>query len=114
MDQCLFCRMVAGEIPTDIVHDDDDVLAFRDIAPQAPVHVLVIPKVHAATLADLVATSSATSAAWLAAIPAVAGDLGLIGSGYRTVVNSGDDGGQTVDHVHAHVLGGRAMTWPPG
>jgi histidine triad (HIT) family protein len=111
---CLFCRIVDGEIPADVVFSNDDVLAFRDIDPQAPQHVLVIPTLHAATLGDLVREEPQAAAAWLAAIPLVAGELGLTASGYRTVVNTGGDGGQTVDHVHAHVLGGRALTWPPG
>lgn len=111
---CLFCRIVEGEIPADLVFRNDDVLAFRDIDPQAPVHVLVIPTLHASSLAELVRDEPQAAAAWLAAIPAVAQELGLTLSGFRTVVNTGGDGGQTVDHVHAHVLGGRALTWPPG
>lgn len=114
MSECLFCRIVDGEIPSDVVFRNDDVLAFRDIDPQAPQHVLVIPTLHAATLAELVREEPQAAAAWLAAIPVVADELGLRTRGYRTVVNTGVDGGQTVDHVHAHVLGGRSLTWPPG
>jgi histidine triad (HIT) family protein len=114
VSDCLFCRIIDGEIPANVVFSNDDVLAFRDIDPQAPEHVLVIPTLHAATLGDLVRDEPQTAAAWLASIPAVAALLGLLPNGYRTVVNTGSDGGQTVDHVHAHVLGGRAMTWPPG
>ncbi len=114
MSECLFCRIVDGEIPADVLFRNDDVLAFRDIDPQAPQHVLVIPTLHAATLVELVREEPQAAAAWLAAIPVVADELGLGAHGYRAVVNTGVDGGQTVDHVHAHVLGGRSLTWPPG
>ncbi len=111
---CLFCRIVAGEIPSDVVHEDASVLAFNDIAPQAPVHQLVIPKRHIVSAADL----SEADAELLGRLFAVAADLaaraGLVEPGYRVVTNVGADGGQSVDHLHFHLLGGRAMTWPPG
>lgn len=109
---CLFCRIVAKEIPANIVAETATALAFRDIAPQAPVHVLVIPKQHVASL------DAVTDASMLAEITMlaqrVARELGIAESGYRAVMNTGDDGGQTVHHLHLHVLGGRAMKWPPG
>jgi histidine triad (HIT) family protein len=108
---CLFCAIVAGDVPAGIVHSDDDVIAFRDINPQAPTHVLVVPRVHVADL-DEAATDPKLSAALLAGIRSVAALQGL--TEYRTVFNTGRQAGQTVFHVHAHVLGGRAMTWPPG
>jgi histidine triad (HIT) family protein len=113
-ETCVFCRIVAGELPAEVVHDSPDALAFRDLAPEAPIHVLVVPKTHAATLAALTATDPDQGGRWLQQIPEVAADLGLDTDGYRVVVNTGDHGGQTVDHLHAHILGGRRMTWPPG
>lgn len=110
---CLFCRIVAGEIPTDVVRGDAGTLAFRDIAPQAPTHVLVITREHYPDAAALVAADPGLAAELLAGATAVAAELGLA-EGYRVVLNTGRDGGQTVGHVHAHVLGGRALSWPPG
>lgn len=111
---CLFCRIAAGEIPADIVWESDGVIAFRDISPQAPVHVLVIPRHHLADVTDLAGADAAVAAELVAAAAAVALAEGLSTSGYRVVLNTGPDAGQTVHHVHAHVLGGRALTWPPG
>jgi histidine triad (HIT) family protein len=113
-EECLFCRIVAGDIPADVVAETDTVLAFRDIAPQAPVHVLVIPKSHHDTVAALVAADAAAVGDLVAAATAVADAEGLAGTGWRLVANTGADGGQAVGHVHLHVLGGRVMTWPPG
>jgi histidine triad (HIT) family protein len=115
---CLFCRMVAGEIPADVVHQTDRVLAFRDINPQAPTHVLVIPKEHHRNIAELAGDPQLLGEVVTAA-HAVATQEGLVqdgGSepGYRVVTNTGSESGQSVDHVHLHVLGGRRMTWPPG
>lgn len=112
MTDCLFCKMVAGDIKPDVVYEDDTVLAFRDIGPQAPVHVLVIPKRHVATLNDLDDTQLAGQL--LQAAARVAKQEGLAESGYRTVFNCNSDGGQTVFHLHLHLLGGRQMAWPPG
>jgi histidine triad (HIT) family protein len=118
VSDCLFCRMVAGEIPADVVHETDRVLAFRDINPQAPTHVLVIPKEHHRNLAAL----AASDAELLAAVALVAGTVaeqeglardGGMEPGYRVVTNTGPDAGQSVDHVHLHVLGGKPMGWPP-
>ena len=114
---CLFCKIVNREIPADIVHETDDTLAFRDISPQAPVHVLVIPKVHAATMPDLIATENGEALAGklMAAVAAVADKEGLWpGDGFRTVLNAGERAAQSVFHVHAHVLGKRMLGWPPG
>jgi histidine triad (HIT) family protein len=112
-EECLFCRIVSGEIPGDVVHESDTTLAFRDIEPQAPTHVLVVPKVHLPTIAALGAAEPAVLADLVAAADAVAEQEGL-GSGYRLVFNTGPDAQQSVLHVHGHVIGGRSMGWPPG
>lgn len=113
MDGCLFCRIVAGEIPATVVYENDRLVAFRDIGPQAPTHVLVIPREHHEDIAALVAADPGLSGELMAAAVAVAQQEGL-DAGYRLVLNTGSDGGQTVDHVHVHVLGGRHLAWPPG
>ncbi len=113
MADCLFCSIAAGDIPADIVLSNDHVIAFRDIAPQAPVHVLVIPKEHHANVGELANQAPQTAAHVLQAAKEVAEAQG-IGDGYRLVFNTGADAGQTVFHVHAHVLGKRDLTWPPG
>ena len=113
MSDCLFCKMVSGDIKPDVVYEDDQVLAFRDIRPQAKVHVLVIPKQHIATLDDFPAEETALGSALLRAVGKVANIEGLL-SGYRTVINCREDGGQEVYHLHLHVLGGRRLSWPPG
>lgn len=112
MSDCLFCRMVSGEIKPDTVFENEQVLAFRDIRPQAPVHVLVIPKRHVPTLNEL--DDPGLMAELLSAVQSVARQEGLAESGYRTVVNCRQDGGQEVYHLHLHVLGGRRLGWPPG
>jgi len=111
---CIFCRIARGELPANVVLETPDVLAFRDVHPQAPVHVLVIPKRHLASLADLEPTDGALAGALLTAAAEVARQAGLEDGGYRVVTNIGEDGGQSVSHLHLHVLGGRAMGWPPG
>ncbi|HEY0358435.1 MAG TPA: histidine triad nucleotide-binding protein [Mycobacteriales bacterium] len=113
-DQCLFCRIVAGEIPATVVRDDTDTLAFRDVDPKAPVHVLVIPKAHHPDAAAVLAADPGLLTRIYATAVAVAGDEGIAESGYRAVFNTGPDGGQTVHHAHLHLLGGRGLTWPPG
>ena len=112
MTICLFCKMVDGVIKPDVVYEDDTVLAFRDINPQAPVHILIIPKVHIATLNDLDDTLLAGQLLQTAA--KLAKREGLSEDGYRTVFNCNKKGGQEVYHLHLHLLGGRQMTWPPG
>lgn len=111
---CLFCKIVAGDIPADVVHETDTTLAFRDLQAQAPVHVLVIPKQHHPTAGALVEADPAVLADMIAAARDVAVAEGIAQSGYRLVVNTGADGHQTVFHAHVHVLGGRSMGWPPG
>ena len=119
MTDCLFCRMVAGEAPADVVHETDRVLAFRDINPQAPTHVLVIPKEHHPTAGALAAVDPGLLGDVVSAAHAVARQEGLVSDdgsepGYRLVTNTGPAAGQTVRHVHLHVLGGRGLGWPPG
>ena len=110
---CLFCRIVARDVPATVVHETDRTVAFRDVAPQAPTHVLVVPRAHHADVEALVAADPALAGEVLAAAVAVARQEGLTG-GHRLVVNTGADGGQTVAHLHVHVLGGRGLGWPPG
>lgn len=112
--KCLFCRIVAGEIPADVVLETDTILAFRDIAPKAPTHVLVIPKAHVVSIAEADDDHAALLGEVLIAARDVAAREGIREAGFRTVLNSGPDGGQEVFHLHAHVLGGRALSWPPG
>ena len=111
-DTCLFCRIVRKEIPATIVMENDHIVAFRDIDPKAPTHVLVVPKTHVATLDD--ATDARMLGELQLAAAAVARKEGLVAGGYRTVVNCGAGAGQTVFHVHLHLLGGRKLSWPPG
>ena len=110
---CLFCRIVAGEVPADVVHRTDTTVAFRDLEPQAPTHVLVVPRRHEPDAAALAAAEPTVLVDLVAAAAAVAEQDGLAG-GYRLVFNTGPDAQQTVFHVHLHLLGGRSMGWPPG
>lgn len=112
-DDCLFCRIVAGEIPAAVVIDNDKAMAFRDIDPKAPTHVLVIPHAHHATVAELAQAPEDLTAVMRVAA-AVADTEGIADGGWRLVFNTGEAAGQSVHHVHGHVLGGRALTWPPG
>jgi histidine triad (HIT) family protein len=114
MADCLFCRLVRREIPASIVYEDDSVLAFNDISPQAPTHVLVIPKRHIETLNDLEAGDDALMGELVRRAAAIAAERGLSAKGFRTVFNTNREAGQTVFHIHLHLLGGRSMTWPPG
>lgn len=111
---CLFCRIVAGEVPADRVHEDAEVIAIRDIAPRAPTHILLLPRRHIASALELTDADAAT----IGRLYAVAADLaraeGIADAGYRLVTNVGRWGGQTVDHLHVHLMGGRSFTWPPG
>ena len=113
-DRCLFCRIANGEIPAKKVHEDDDVVAFNDITPQAPTHVLVIPRRHLPDVGSLALEAPEEVAPLFAAVRAVAEQEGIDGSGYRSVFNTGAGAQQSVFHAHVHVLGGRAMTWLPG
>ncbi len=111
---CLFCRIVAGEIPSTKVEEDEAVLAIRDIAPRAPTHILVLPKRHIASAADLVAADGGLLGGIFAMAAGIARSEGITEAGYRIVTNVGTWGGQTVDHLHFHLLGGRPFDWPPG
>ena len=112
--QCLFCRIVTGEIPADIVWSDQDLLAFRDINPQAPTHLLLIPRKHIASVSDLSAEDAEAMGKLFLAAKELAQEEGIEEGGYRMVVNAGPDAGQTVFHIHLHLMGGRGMRWPPG
>ena len=114
MTDCVFCKIVAGEIPGEIVYQDDQVVAFRDINPQAPTHVLVVPRRHIATINDLQEADAEVVGRLYLAAAAVARQEGIDQRGYRTVMNCNADAGQAVFHIHLHVLGGRALGWPPG
>jgi len=112
MSDCLFCKMAKGEVKPDVVYQDESVLAFRDINPQAPVHILVIPKKHLETLNDL--EENELAGRLLKVAVQLAEQEGVAESGYRTVINCNEQGGQEVRHLHLHLLGGRQMSWPPG
>ena len=114
MAECLFCKIVAGQIPATIVFQDDHVVAFKDITPRAPTHVLIVPRRHIASLNDLGAGDDALVGEMVRAAAAIATEQGLADRGYRTVFNCNADAGQTVFHIHLHLLGGRTMAWPPG
>ncbi len=114
MTDCLFCKIATGEMSTDLVYEDDEFVAFRDINPQAPTHVLVIPRRHIATLNDLDQEDSDLAGKLMLAAKAIAAQEGIAEDGYRAVINCNAGGGQAVYHIHLHILGGRQMTWPPG
>lgn len=114
MSDCLFCKMVSGEIKPDVLYEDREVLAFRDIHPQAPTHVLVIPKKHIATTNDIRPEDAELIGKLYLVAKQVAADEGIADRGYRTVMNCLEESGQAVFHLHLHLLGGRAMRWPPG
>jgi histidine triad (HIT) family protein len=115
MSDCLFCKIAAGQIPADKVYEDDRALVFRDIAPQAPTHLLAIPKTHYAAVHEIPPEEAGTLMGGLTdAVCKALRATGLDKSGYRLVVNSGETAGQTVNHIHIHVLGGRELAWPPG
>lgn len=111
---CLFCRIVAGEVSSTQVYEDDLVIAFRDIAPRAPTHILVIPRRHIASAAELTEADGPLLGRLFAVAAGVARDEGIAAGGYRIVTNVGRWGGQTVDHLHLHLMGGRPFEWPPG
>ena len=111
--ECLFCRVVSGEVPGDVVYENDEAMAFRDVNPQAPTHVLVVPKEHYADLAELAGGAPGALTAVARAVAEVA-DLESLDGNYRVVFNTGAGAGQSVFHCHAHVLGGRSLGWPPG
>jgi histidine triad (HIT) family protein len=114
MTGCIFCRIVQREIPTKFLHEDDHTVAFADINPQAPVHLLVVPKRHIESVDVLKDSDAALIGHLILTCTRLAREKGIAGAGYRLVANTGFDGGQTVSHLHVDLLGGRAMTWPPG
>jgi histidine triad (HIT) family protein len=114
MSDCLFCKIVKGDVPGAIVHQDDDLVAFKDINPQAPMHVLIVPRRHVATLNDLAPADDALVGSMARLAAKLARDKGYDERGYRTVFNCNADAGQTVFHIHMHVLAGRGFAWPPG
>jgi histidine triad (HIT) family protein len=111
---CLFCKIIAGQIPGTIVHESERIVAFKDITPRAPTHVLVVPRRHIASLNDLGAGDDALVGEMVRTAASIAKENGHAEGGYRTVFNCNADAGQTVFHIHLHLLGGRPMTWPPG
>ena len=115
MADCIFCKIAQKEIPSDLVYEDESVVAFKDLEPQAPVHVLVIPKKHIESLLALSAGDKELVAHILCdVVPGLAKKLGVDAKGFRVAVNTGEEGGQSVKHLHFHLLGGRSMQWPPG
>ncbi len=111
---CLFCKIVAGDIAADIIYESDTAIAFRDINPQAPTHVLIVPRQHIATINDIDDEHQTLVGSLFAAAKAIAANEGLSDDGYRVVMNCNEAAGQTVFHIHLHLLGGRTLTWPPG
>ena len=114
MDNCLFCKIIAGEIPSTKVYEDESVLAFRDIAPQAPTHIILIPKEHIASANELTEENAGVVGHIYAVAAKIAKEQGFAETGYRIVNNCGKDGGQTVGHIHFHLLARRNLAWPPG
>ena len=114
MEDCLFCRIVGGTVPARVVYEDETLLAFNDINPQAPAHVLIIPRKHIGTVNDLAPEDDALVGAMVRRAGAIARELGYAETGYRTVFNCNEAAGQTVFHIHLHLLAGRALAWPPG
>ncbi len=114
MSDCLFCRIVAGEIPAEVIHESPNTLAFRDINPQAPTHVLIVPRRHIARINDIVEADHDIVGSLFTAAKEIAAEEGLAEEGYRVVMNCNEAAGQSVFHLHLHLLGGRQLTWPPG
>ena len=115
MADCIFCKIAMGEIPSQKVYEDESVVAFKDLSPKAPVHVLIVPKKHIQSVAHFQTEDKELAAhIFVDVVPKLANELGIAENGFRVVMNTGDDGGQTVHHLHVHLLGGRKFTWPPG
>lgn len=113
MKDCLFCKIVAKEIPSEKVYEDELVYAFKDVSPQAPVHFLIVPKKHISSIDELEESDRELVGHIMLLVKKLTGELGLT-NGYRVVINCKEDGGQTVEHLHFHILGGRSLNWPPG
>ncbi len=111
---CIFCRILAGEIPSTKVFEDSQAYAFRDVNPQAPTHILIVPKEHIDSLNDIGQVDEAMLGHLMRLAPKIANQEGIAEGGYRAVINTGENGGQSVAHLHVHLLGGRTLTWPPG
>jgi len=114
MSDCLFCKIIAGDIPSDKIYEDDNVYAFRDINPEAPLHALIIPKKHISSINEIETDDAETMGKLFLAAKTIAAEQGYSEAGYRTVMNCGEAAGQTVFHAHLHLLAGRELTWPPG
>jgi len=114
MSDCIFCKLAGRQIPANSVYEDEELFAFHDLVPQAPVHVLIVPKRHITNIAATTESDAELLGKIVRAAAKIAVDLGIADSGYRVVANVGSNGGQSVDHLHMHLLGGRHMTWPPG
>lgn len=114
MENCIFCKIANGEIPTSLVYEDDLVAAFNDLEPQAPVHILIVPKAHISSALELSGDNSSVVAHIFEVAGKIARDMGFDKTGFRLVNNCGEDGGQTVQHLHFHLLAGRGLQWPPG
>ncbi|MBQ4494366.1 MAG: histidine triad nucleotide-binding protein [Selenomonadaceae bacterium] len=115
MSDCIFCKIAAGEVPSQKVYEDDTVIAFKDLSPKAPIHVLIVPKKHIQSVAHFQAEDKELAAhIFVDVVPKLAADFGVADAGFRLTINTGKDGGQTVPHLHVHFLAKRQMTWPPG
>ena len=113
MSDCIFCKIANKEINSNLVYEDESVVAFRDLNPQAPQHILIVPKKHVANITEL-ADKELAAHIFTEVVPKIAKEVGVAENGFRLVINTGDEGGQTVNHLHIHLIGGRKMTWPPG
>lgn len=114
MTDCLFCGIINGKIPSDLIYEDKEMIAFKDINPQAPTHILIVPRRHIQSLSEMTEADKGLTGNLLFAARKIAQDQGISNEGYRVVVNNGQNGGQTVFHLHLHLMGGRPMAWPPG
>jgi histidine triad (HIT) family protein len=114
MNDCLFCKIINGDIPCELLYQDDELLAFMDINPQAPFHCLIIPKLHISSLSETTAEHETILGKLTLAATRICKEQGFDENGYRLVINCGEDGGQTVQHIHMHILAGRSLQWPPG
>jgi len=114
MDECIFCKIAAGVVKVKVIFENDELIAFNDVAPQAPIHILLVPKTHISSLNEVSELDWSKLSSVLKVIPEIAVSNKIDLSGYRVVVNTGQDGGQSVNHLHFHILGGRKLEWPPG